>query len=97
MLLNEMAAAIKRGEVSLDDSERSDRFIETVVADWCSQAEPDMDSHMSMLGAVFLWALLDKAFPQNENSGPTQRQPVELNELVIEALKTVRSIWGKNG
>lgn len=95
-LLAAMAESVKRGEIALENSERADRYIETVTSAWCSQAEPSQEAHLDMLGAVFLWALLDAVYlPERAEDEPQALQTAGHIDLALEALKTIRAIWGK--
>ena len=90
-LLGEMANAVEAGTLQLDDSPETDRYVESVISDWCSQEAPDLDAHMRMVGAVFLWALLDKAYG---NEAVHETASATGADVALEALKTIAAIWG---
>ena len=92
VLLDQMVQAAQQGALQVENTDDTDRYIEHVVSDWCTQEEPDLDAHMNMLGAVFLWALLDTTYG-NEVEDEDHR-PVSGVDLAVEALRTIQAIWG---
>lgn len=96
-LLDQMVDAVNKGTLQLENTEDTDRYIEHVVSDWCTQQEPDLDAHMQLLGAVFLWALLDATYG-NEADGSEDDKPATGVDVALEALRTIQAIWGvRNG
>ena len=95
-LLEAVVSQVKAGKFAVDDSDRADVAIEAIVSDWCDDAEPSRELHMHMLAAVFYQALLDALYGHERAENPDgEGQATTFNDLMIEAMKTARSIWGK--
>lgn len=107
-----MLECIHNGEIVLRQSndDEADNLIEDIIGNWESKEEPDLDSHMEVCGAIFLWSLLDQLYGESleesdEDSTADSRsrartvtsayQPDKRIELAFDVLKTVRAIWGK--
>ena len=106
-LMQTMLTQISAGEIAVADTPVTDQLIENTISQWCQLEEPSLNLHLKMLGAVFLWALLDEAYKReagaasNDNDAPDgeesdEPRPATAADVAVEAMKTIRSIWGKH-
>jgi hypothetical protein len=107
-VLQNMAQAVLNGDLFVADDADADAHIELIVSEWCEQDEPTIDLHMHVLGAIFLWALLDQLYEHETGIQPTvatarsktiagvsKNGAPSAGQVTIEVLKTARAIWGK--
>src|SRR5262245_3002984 len=60
-LMNGMLECIHNGEIQITD-DGADDVIEDITGNWSSKDEPEFESHMETIAAIFLWALLDQVY-----------------------------------
>lgn len=98
-LLEAIVERAQKGDVSIDNSERSERYLASIISEWCETKDPSLDLHLEMLGAVFYEALLDRMWeinPQSiEQPAHTDARGYSVNEVLIEVLRTAQMFLGR--
>lgn len=97
-LLQAMALQIQNGEIALDDSPATDKFINQVIDLWCEGEEPTPEDNVEMIAVLFLDSLLEMSSTRAHTpANDTEPRSATAADVFVEAMKTIQTIWGKHG